>query len=742
MRHRTLVPSAPTLVSLLITLAFIAPHAFAADDRRDDEYGYQETARVVRVSLIAGEVSLRRSGGNRWERATLNMPLAEGDRLATGPGARVEIQIDARNFVRVGEYATLDIITLRDEGIALSLPEGTATLSLARFEREREYFEIDAPGMTIAAQARGLYRLDVDAQGRVRVTVRDGGRARLYSESSGFTLRDGRTAEMVARGDANDSDWEFSDVRPFDAWDAWVDERERFLLARLRHDDRSRYYDEQVWGAEELDLYGDWVSTHDYGYVWRPRTIVINNYYNWAPYRYGRWTWCPPYGWTWVADEPWGWAPYHYGRWVYVDNYWCWAPRGYYGYHHRSWWRPALVAFVSIHLSFGDHICWYPLPYHHPDPQSNFWRSATRERLSPLGRDELANLQRVNPIYQRAVTSLPAREFAAGARAAQPPNTEIARRAITTEPVRGRLPLRPAEGDPNADAPLRERLSESKRAGLAARPVDGVPASGPLRTLPERATGAASRKAGIALDDELRRERIFNNRTPIPSKDGVKEIGDGETRRTDDGRPTGAVARPARPIRLPEAGAEKTEVDSWRTNRPARPVVSSDEGGRKRDPLSGEMPERRVRPTGGSERSDSEGVRKVTPPEYRRERPEPRDGEPVHKEKPERRESRPAPPEPSERERPDFSPSPSERRPPPVEQRESPRYERPEPRREERPSPPREEQRPSPPPREERHEPPPAPREEKHAPPREERHAEPARETPARPARERPPDNN
>ena len=58
-----------------------------------------------------------------------------------------------------------------------------------------------------------------------------------------------------------------------------------------------------------MDAYGDWVYTSDYGYIWRPHTTVVNVYNDWAPYRCGRWDWCPPYGWTWVADEPWGQCP-------------------------------------------------------------------------------------------------------------------------------------------------------------------------------------------------------------------------------------------------------------------------------------------------------------------------------------------------------------------------------------------------------------------------------------------------
>lgn len=91
--------------------------ARAADDPADDADEYDVKARVVRISLITGEVNLKRSASTEWERAKLNFPLVEGDTISTSDNARVEIQIDARNFVRIGPNSILKIATLRDEGV-------------------------------------------------------------------------------------------------------------------------------------------------------------------------------------------------------------------------------------------------------------------------------------------------------------------------------------------------------------------------------------------------------------------------------------------------------------------------------------------------------------------------------------------------------------------------------------------------------------------------------------------------
>src|SRR5678815_3777048 len=222
-------------LSLLFLLLFILSIRGTARADSDEPEDYDIQARVVRISLVSGDVSLKRNGNTDWERARLNFPLVEGDTIATDRDSRLELQFDGRNFVRLSSSSVLKIVTLRDEGVALSLIEGTAILRLSKFDHEREYFEVDAPRTTMAAQKTGLYRIDAPREGRVRLTVRDGGSARLYSDTSGFVLRDGRTAELTFTGD-NAGDWDFTAAGSFDGTDDWVNDRERYLAQRLRYD--------------------------------------------------------------------------------------------------------------------------------------------------------------------------------------------------------------------------------------------------------------------------------------------------------------------------------------------------------------------------------------------------------------------------------------------------------------------------------------------------------------------------
>ncbi|HKR02580.1 MAG TPA: DUF6600 domain-containing protein [Pyrinomonadaceae bacterium] len=708
LRRPTISTSLLLLLTLLTTLTLTAR---AADDDDNKDYDeYDEYARVVRVNYLVGDVQLQRKGSQTWERARVNFPLVEGDVLATtGQDARVEIQIDSRNFVRLAGDSILRVVSLRDEGVALSLSEGTATLRLARFDRKKEYFEIDAPGTTLSAEKNGVYRLDVSREGRVHLTVRGGGQARIYSETSGFTLRDGRTAQLVYNG-VDAGDWELSKADSFDSWDGWVDERERFLSARLRYDGRDRYYDQDVWGAEDLDAYGEWIYVGEYGWIWRPNSSSIIGYHDWAPYRYGRWVWCPPYGWTWVGDEPWGWAPYHYGRWVYYNNIWCWVPRG--PSHRRAWWRPALVVFVYIPSTYGERVCWYPLGYGQRDPRGRHYR-----RLEALRSRDLARLHRTNPAYQRAISTLPARDFGRRSAQAQPASAEIARRAVTAEPVRGRLPILPADGSgTNTDAAERR----APRV-VATRPVAGGGGGGLAPGLVDRPTGAARRTPGVPLDEELHRTRVYNGREPrvVPGA-GENSGGGGSTNGVIDPANTGAVARPPRvrgtesqPAERGNSGNEGNTNAPWfeRMGRPTR----ANPGNESRPATTTTTP-----PSPGVERPDGGDAQPAGAPTTMPERVRPRrdegdggsGGEPISR--PSRRpETRPEP-------QPETRPEPESRPEPRPESRPAPRFERPEPRPESRPEP-RNESRP---------EPRPEPRQESRPEPRQESRPEPRPDPP------------
>lgn len=331
-----------------------------ADDVEDDMVP-DVTARVSRISFIRGDVQIRREGSQDWEKAVLNLPIVEGDELATDAGGRLEIQLGAFSHIRLAENSYLKVVGLKDGSVALSLSEGTLNVRLTKFDKDAAFFEIDAPKTTVAIQRSGMYRIDAGkagASGDVRVTVANDGEARVYADNSGFTLKNGRTATLKIDGPLA-GEWETVDAARFaDEFDTWTLDRDAVIARRIKDAYYDKYYDQDIYGAEDLNDNGEWISTKKYGYVWRPYASAISQYANWSPYRYGTWRWVPPYGWTWVNDEPWAWATYHHGRWFFDDGRWYWTPYGY-TRRGRSWWYPALVGVTVVNQS----IYWYPLPH-------------------------------------------------------------------------------------------------------------------------------------------------------------------------------------------------------------------------------------------------------------------------------------------------------------------------------------------------------------------------------------------
>ncbi len=123
---------------------------------------------------------------------------------------------------------------------------------------------------------------------------------------------------------------------------------------------------------DDLEPYGEWFDSADYGYVWRPLVVVQSA--GWHPYRHGRWAWTDC-GWTWLSDEPFGWATCHYGHWALLAGHgWVWVP--------GTAWAPAWVCWRQG----GDHIGWAPLPPECRGDRRPLWGAGV-EREFGIGAD-------------------------------------------------------------------------------------------------------------------------------------------------------------------------------------------------------------------------------------------------------------------------------------------------------------------------------------------------------------------
>lgn len=617
-----------------------------------DDYEPEITVPVSRISYLTGDVKIHRANGDDWERAVLNLPVIEGDEIATGSDALLEIQFDRDNYLRLAQNSYLKILNLRDEGAALGLSQGILSVRILKFDKDKKYFEIDAPNTTVAVRREGMYRVDAgDRDSReVRVSVTEEGEARVYSVNSGFTLKNGRSARIFLEGHlAGES--EVADAFNFyDEFDEWSLKRDALIAKRLKDAYFDQYYDRDIYGAEDLNDYGEWIYTRDYGYVWRPFRNSINSYDNWSPYRYGHWRWIPAFGWTWVNDEPWGWATYHHGRWIYHNGYWAWTPYGYYR-PRRSWWSPALVVVVNV----GNNICWYPLPHraryygynnrsrrngNNASPNtSNSNPPAVSPTPSPTRDPSLAALIRDKragfpDVPATAVISVPVSDFGRNTKGFRTAPTDVARTVLAKDPgATDETPFLPNYRDLNG------RVSREIRA-------EKPPAA---KIEPDTRIGAAKRLDDAPLDRELRQKQIYGNRTPVePRTDTEINNNAGGSVEPVERRRTGAVNRPM--------AAQKNDIADEPPLRssPQQPVFPSRSNTRKSDD------------------SDKQSPTVIAPPTRREEIRQPKREEPRNEPPPPRIEPRsePAP----RRETPKSEPPPERRVEP---KSESPRRESP-----------------------------------------------------------------
>ena len=459
--------------------------------------------RVARITETYGQVWLYTPDAGEWIAAARNRPVTSGDRLATDAGARVELSLGSTTM-RIDSGSELEVLRLDDRRVALQLHNGSAAVRI-RDVRAVGEFELTTAEGRFRVQTAGRYRFDrFDRASHLTVYA---GQANFEGPGSALTVYSGQRGEfwIEANGAA-----QYSLTEPVrDAFAGWVGERER-------NEDRvasmQRYVSPEMTGAQDLDRYGRWEQSPDYGPIWYPRGVASG----WAPYSSGHWAWVRPWGWTWVDDAPWGFAPFHYGRWVYYGNAWCWTPGA---FAARPVYAPALVAWVggpraNVSISIGGAgpaVGWFPL--------------APREVYVPGYRASPRYVREVNITHVTNITNItnivnnPPRDYA---------NRKYphAVTVVPTSVMTSREPVGPSAARLRDLAPVRALVSEPGRSVAIAPVAAPAPAqrgvdSRPFRP-PEGAGNRGPRGPGIPAPvnatEEARRapaERAPATRPPM-----------------------------------------------------------------------------------------------------------------------------------------------------------------------------------------------------------------------------------
>jgi len=299
--------------------------------------------RIVRLSLIDGDVQVNRTEEPGWQGAQLNLPLKQGYSLFTGQG-RAEVEFESGATARLAENSSLELreLALVDGSriTALALTQGTGTFyaNLA----DSDSFVVITPHLVAQISRNARFRVDVTADGSTvgvlkgDVTVQAMGTDYRVTKNRMLSLREGDEQILLAKlGDA-------------DAWDRWVADRDEVLTASRERSSRYMNSGGTYYGASDLTNYGNWYNAPGYGWTWQPYGVGPG----WMPYGNGYWYYLSGIGYSWYSYDPWGWMPYHFGSWVNIGHRgWCWVPG------HFDRWRGARVFYTWNNNRVG----WGPL---------------------------------------------------------------------------------------------------------------------------------------------------------------------------------------------------------------------------------------------------------------------------------------------------------------------------------------------------------------------------------------------
>jgi len=311
--------------------------------------------RAVDIKYLSGQVSVQPGGVNDWAAAAVNRPLTTADRVWADKDSRAELHMGSA-ALRLDAETSVTLTNVSDQTVQVELDQGALNLWV-RHLFGGEIYEVDTPNLAFTVTKPGDYRFDVDPSGLTRVTVRHG-EGEATGQGNAVTVRSG---EQASFSNGTSLEHQISDAPPPDGFDDWCRVRDE----REEHSPSARYVSPDVPGGEDLDDYGHWQQTPDYGAVWVPAVAP-----GWAPYHDGHWVWVEPWGWTWVDDALWGYAPAHYGRWVFFGGAWGWAP-GPVVVGVAPIYAPALVGWVGgpgwgVGIGAGVGVGWFPLGFGEP----------------------------------------------------------------------------------------------------------------------------------------------------------------------------------------------------------------------------------------------------------------------------------------------------------------------------------------------------------------------------------------
>jgi len=521
-------------------------------------------SRAGRLSYMDGSVSFQAAGQDQWADATLNSTITTGDRLYTDTGARAEIETGSL-VARMSETTDLTVTNLNDQLIQLGLAQGAIRVTITNVA-SGDSVEIDTPNGALTTQQAGSFRINVDPNNGTTVIVNSGS-LDASGPNLSQTVGSGQAIQLTGTGPIQAA----SVAMPApDDFDKWSDSRDQQMSSSTS----AQYVSPSVPGASDLDSAGTWQPTPEYGPVWYPSGVAVG----WVPYRYGRWVWVEPWGWSWVENEPWGFAPFHYGRWAYVGTRWGWIPGP---VVVRPVYCPALVAFVGgpgFSIGFGvggiGLAAWFPLgpsepffPWYHYGGGYLHQVNITNVRNVT----NITNITNVNNVHYAnrtlATTAVPNNVFQSGqavaTHAVKVTPEQLSKATIVPHPEVNPTASAEAGGKPVKAPPVRPTTLTTAPAGRTGAP-EGTAANRREQPAPPANRTEANAPTPTPPPASERATRGTNATTAAPQTNFITKNPPPPSHIPFATRQQAMVQHPGRPL-------EPQQRDNLRAGRPAGP---------------------------------------------------------------------------------------------------------------------------------------------------------------------------
>src|SRR5579864_37337 len=191
---RYFAPKVAAMISLSAMLALAQPPQPPTQQQNAPEVDSDSPNHgAARISIMMGDVSVRRGDNGDFVAAAINAPLLVGDRVLTGPNGRAEVQFDSANMIRVAANSEIRISELAYRRYQVQLARGVATFRVLRPSNAE--VEVSTPQASIRPKNLGVYRLAVRDDGQSEITVR-AGEVEVFTPRGSETLSAGKTMQM------------------------------------------------------------------------------------------------------------------------------------------------------------------------------------------------------------------------------------------------------------------------------------------------------------------------------------------------------------------------------------------------------------------------------------------------------------------------------------------------------------------------------------------------------------------